>query len=110
MMLDRPPVTQTWIGFTFDHSPRRRPWDIQEAEEFLKRFETSLPHREAIFATHYEIQDISPVHRPKIMSIERQLDNARARNEEETHWLSSPKTHWYTTEHAEKEPTSVSSH
>jgi uncharacterized protein (TIGR04255 family) len=87
MKLNNPPVTQTWIGFTFEQAPVKRPWDLRAADEFLSRFESALPHREAIFATQYEIQYISPTRRPKIVDREDQLQQVKARNPEGTHWL-----------------------
>jgi uncharacterized protein (TIGR04255 family) len=85
--LNNPPVSQTWIGFSFDSDHDKRPWDLQAASEFLARFEASLPHREATFETQYEIQEISPGRRPKIVSRDTQLERVRARNDDGTHWL-----------------------
>ena len=87
MVLNNPPVSQTWIGFTFDTGDGKRPWNIKEAGVFLARFESELPHREALFETQYEIQDLSPAHHPNIVSKEIQLDKASARNQDGTHWL-----------------------
>lgn len=87
MKLNNPPVTQTWIGFTFEQAPEKRRWDLRAAGEFLSRFESSLPNREAIFATQYEIQDIFSTRRPKIVGREDQLQQVKAHNPEGTHWL-----------------------
>jgi uncharacterized protein (TIGR04255 family) len=85
--LNKSPVIQTWISFTFMPAAQKRPWDLPTASEFLSRFDSSFTHREAIFETEYEIQDLSPAHMPKIVNREYQLDNVKARNEESTHWL-----------------------
>jgi uncharacterized protein (TIGR04255 family) len=85
--LNNPPVSQTWIGFLFESSANKRPWDIQSASEFLARFETSFPHREATFATSYEIQEIPLGHRPRIVGHDSQLEKVLARNMDSTHWL-----------------------
>lgn len=87
MRLNNPPVTQTWIGFTFDYGDHERPWTIQAAREFLARFGPSLPQQEALFERQFEIQEISSAHQPKIVGRRDQLETARARNEEGTTWL-----------------------
>ena len=87
MELNNPPVSQTWIGFAFEKPLQGRPWDLRAASEFLSRFDSSLPHREAIFATQYEIQNLSSARLPKIVNREDQLQQVKAHNPEGTHWL-----------------------
>jgi uncharacterized protein (TIGR04255 family) len=85
--LNRPPVIQSWIGFTFEPAPQKRSWDLQAAQEFLGRYSGALPHIEAIFSTNYEIAEISPTDRPEITRREVRLDHIRARNSEGTRWV-----------------------
>jgi uncharacterized protein (TIGR04255 family) len=85
--LNNPPVIQTWIGFAFAPGPQKRTWDLQTADDFLSRFESSLPLREAIFERQYAITEISPSHQPQVVSRKTKLDKARARNKASTHWL-----------------------
>ena len=87
MILKNPPVIQTWIGFNFEAGSDKPRWELSTASAFLARYGEELPHSEAIFETQYQIQDISIAHRPQIVSREVQLDKARARNAEGTHWL-----------------------
>ncbi len=87
MILKNPPVIESWIGFRFEPAEHARPWDIQAADKFLSCFESTFPHREAFFRTQFEIQEISPSRRPRIVSRETQLEKVRARNEEGTAWL-----------------------
>jgi uncharacterized protein (TIGR04255 family) len=85
--LSNPPVTQTAIGFTFEPAAQKRPWNIKSALEFLVRYESLLPRREAIFERRVEVQEESPEHPLRIVNQETQLDFARAYNDERTHWM-----------------------
>lgn len=88
MKLHNPPVIQTWVGFAFEPALSSRcNWTLEAADEFLSRFESSLPRRETVFETSYEIQELSPRHRPRVFRNDPQLDRVRARNEQGTEWL-----------------------
>jgi uncharacterized protein (TIGR04255 family) len=85
--LNHPPLSQTWIGFTFEPSDQKRPWDLGTASEFLDRFSEALPKGQAFFETQIEIQDISLARRPRVVGRETKLDKARVESEDGTHWL-----------------------
>lgn len=87
MKLENPPVTQTWIGFSFNPGQQGRHWGLETAGKFLAQFEDSLPHREAVFAAHFEVQELSPGSRPRIVRQGEELQSVRARDAEGTHWL-----------------------
>lgn len=87
MRLNNPPVIQTWIGFKFTSGEQRPPWDLDTADDFLLRYEDRLPHREAIIETTFQIQQFSNTRQRPRFSHKNKLDKARARNEDESHWL-----------------------
>lgn len=87
MKLENPPVIQTWIGFKFLPGSQNPPWNYEAVHTYLSRFESTLPHQEALFQTQFEIRKMSPTHRPRVVEHEPVLDMARARNEGGTHWL-----------------------
>jgi uncharacterized protein (TIGR04255 family) len=87
LALQNPPVTQTSIGFTFDPGDPKRPWNPRTALEFVDRVNSSLPHRDWIFQTRFDIKDASPDKPEGVLNHETILDHIRASNEERTSWL-----------------------
>ena len=93
MKLNNPPVIQTWIGFKFVPGQEKPPWNMDTAAGFLRRFEGQLPHLEAIIETTFQIQPYSDPRGLRRLRGEDRLDRARARNEDQSHWLQLADDH-----------------
>jgi uncharacterized protein (TIGR04255 family) len=86
LKLENPPVIQTWIGFRFSPSPKKKEWDRINAFEFLSRYRESLEHIEALYDETVHIEQVSLHHSPKVKR-EIALNRIRARDEASSRWL-----------------------
>jgi uncharacterized protein (TIGR04255 family) len=87
MKLGKPPIIQAWIEFRFDHGDERREWGLNEASDYLDRFQADYPEREALFQRQFRIEKVQRHRNPEVVPGPAHVQAVRASKTEGSRYI-----------------------